>query len=77
MSLVDEARARERSSGNPCGMQRLKSADPKLYAETIDAIKQRISCRAISEALRDEHDVAISPQVIENHRNNACAGCRQ
>lgn len=77
MSLLDEARAIQRKTGTPCAMQRIKEADPELYAEFIEALASDLSSAVIAQAFanRKHKPVQISYQILGRHRRGDCTWC--
>jgi hypothetical protein len=75
MSLLDEAVSLQQKPGSPCKLYHLRTEDPKLYAEILDALASTVHASAISTALK-KRGVEIKADALSRHRRNDCERCR-
>lgn len=71
MSLLDEARAAQKSTGSPCAISLLPDG---LRAELFAALESDVDAQAISRALA-KRNVNITGSVLRKHRANECRTC--
>lgn len=81
MSLLEESLTHRRQGGAPCAVSDLRVANPALYAELLTALAaapngRPIQASAISTALKEEHGIFLSGDMLTRHRRGDCLRCR-